>query len=194
MSDAQNTVWSGPPPPAKKSRLGSRLTDLRGLLRPLACRPRCPRGEHPSLDVSADVPAGPADDDGEGHREAPPTASPVGEPARAPGRSSATAPAVTEALAAAGVERTRSLLAEADRRRITAAELIEAAYVCQHWSGLTPGALFDWVWPGGWPASGVPPADVLRHERRKAAEASGRVPKPKRHKAKSSLRRAWSPR
>jgi len=124
-----------------------------------------------SRDASADVPAGPADDDGEGHGEELPTASPVGVPARAPGRSSATTPAVAEALAAAGVERTRSLLAEAERRRITAAELIDAAYVCQHWSGLTPGALFDWMRSGGWPASGVPPADVLRHERRQAAEA-----------------------
>lgn len=78
---------------------------------------------------------------------------------------------MTEALAAAGVERTRSLLAEADRRRITAAELIDAAYVCRHWAGLTPGALFDWVRSGDWPASGVPPADVLLHERRRAAEA-----------------------
>lgn len=35
----------------------------------------------------------------------------------------------------------------------------------------TPEALFDWVRSRGWAASGVPTADVLRHERRQAAEA-----------------------
>ncbi len=159
---------TGTQPADSRHSVGIQAADDRRLADRSYLYPYSPLPSSPSsLDASAGVPAGPADDDGEGHREELPTASPVGEPAR----SSATAPAVTEALAAAGVERTRSLLAEADRRRITAAELIDAAYVCRHWSGLTPGALFDWVRSGGWPASGVPPADVLRHERRKAAEA-----------------------
>lgn len=98
--------------------------------------------------------------------------------------------ALKASLAAAGVERTRSLLAEAASRRTSARELIDAAYVCQHWATLTPGALFDWVRSGGWPTSGVPPADVLRHSRRKAAEsirssvladAAQRTPEPHEH-------------
>lgn len=75
------------------------------------------------------------------------------------------------AVKAAGVERVRSLLGEAAERGVSSAELIDAAFVVQHWTALEPGALFDWVRSGGWPISGVPTADVLRHERRKAAEA-----------------------
>jgi hypothetical protein len=78
--------------------------------------------------------------------------------------------AIREAVVSAGVERVRQLIDEAHQKGVSAGELIDAAYVVTHWGGLSSGALFDWVRSGGWPASGVPPAERLRHERREAAE------------------------
>ncbi|EMI20514.1 hypothetical protein RMSM_02546 [Rhodopirellula maiorica SM1] len=78
---------------------------------------------------------------------------------------------IVDSIRDAGVERVRNLIDEAKRAGMTPTELADAAYVVRHTDALGGGALFDHVRSGGWPISGVKPAEVIRAERQQRADA-----------------------
>jgi hypothetical protein len=81
--------------------------------------------------------------------------------------------AAEAAVRAAGVEGWARCVDAARANGYTPAELIDDAYVVAHCDRIKPGALFYRVTDRGrcWPASGVPEAATLRHERGKRADA-----------------------
>jgi predicted transcriptional regulator len=76
----------------------------------------------------------------------------------------------TDDVRSAGVDRARQLVTEARQAGFTPSELADAAYVVRFTSSLNGGALFDHVRSGGWPTSGVKPAQVIRDQRAKRAD------------------------
>ncbi|GAA5510023.1 hypothetical protein [Novipirellula caenicola] len=95
---------------------------------------------------------------------------PTKQPSATATESEITFESIVDTIRDAGVERVRNLIDEAKQVGMTPAELADAAYIVRHTNALGGGALFDHVRSGGWPISGVKPADVIRAERKQHAD------------------------